>query len=1431
MAERKVTVYIADLDTTERVKNVLSRMGFRTLNELEESGRRDFSDVRGVGRDSLEELEKIFAHAEDIFARFEQRQRLIEAVPRDVCDASVETLPFSTRAGGALRRAGIKTLGELIHVTGNELAQMSNVGVQTRDEIRHAIERIISNPEAIFAQPASAASSGTDNGPEEPYPEAGKGFDYAVIGLLTERFGFKPVTMAEWFGVSRQSIYNIIEKRSRKQAGHWRGKELSAQEETIFSGMVRDKKLTYKDNEVSCCFLNDRQGDYVCLFVYDDEIKCFFREDLPENWREIIAQNGFDRLSQKELDGGTNGTTVYILKKPHFLPDNSELFRSCAAERGMTTEEYARFIADAPLADARMTTDSQITAFMEENLYDGKVYISSGPKNQWIRSYASRNGYSLRDLISFYGYESAPAGSDPAGEVARERHIETLKQYIVGDNRVYLPADSRAYRVLSAYAAQKNTGIDAYIKSLGYERTRERPGSADAMEADMQVRPSSGGFEDRLFAQYPLIGSYVFKPENLEKLNANARKYIDASLRDPQMKLSVQAEMQLTLALINCAKEWKSEENANFWSYITLQFGYRDSSGKVVRILQNALESAMRRNRRLFVEDIIGRAFKTTVVIHALTTRKSWMALFDFLFDFYKNNLNWRFIPGDPLIGVMVRSLKNKLGGDGEDVEISVSSHVYSFQEGIRKLVLLRPAYAQVLFEKLLGRIDALIRSEATEAKTYEEQLCEDWFKEKLASIAGARKTERQSQTTAREIVIDYSRIRARYVLKNETCVQLTLPDIRVAGEDLKRAEISVLLDDRVVHSERMRWYGNELGKTLSGAAVTIPPIPEGSGSIDLRVKISCDDRVIYDSEDDLYRRALVFSGSNEAAPGNLKKGGYTVVFPRGTDIKAQNAQTTEIEPFDIPGLRALFAELGDGFVITAGGRLLSFDSENGTEVRVIAPAESYMLPRITLRGKECVFAFRNSECTFLFGKTEYTQQFVLMKNGERIDFSALPQEEKGRAFRFSFAGERGQCCLQVISLADERLVFDRDFLLVDHADCSFNREFYFSAEDFADAEYRVSIDEYQERIPFAEGDEELEMPYGEGVIRAHIPGIRLEESTGTWLDPPGAAWYIGNIPQSSLLKVTAPSEAKIQFYVGGKSIQYDGKGLSTIGNVLHSYVPEDSSPCADIQMRVESARLSQTYSLAEVYFKERFLRQPRLWTEGSMLFWDWGEAFIGRTGRKFLLDLSDGGGNTASFTLDEETQSVPLSADMPMGNYRYAVSIETGNLFSRVRETIAEGDCVIGDKNALRFKDRRIILDAVTDESKEDEGHIPIRPCYIDTIEFLGTEDTSEGLCPVYRGVMYSAGADGERYEFSFTSHSSSRGISKIQVNPVRIVYVGETALCITDPDGDGLYYRRFYDRSRGRNAYVLTDHEYTKETQRSYSIADLYIYRTERI
>lgn len=972
-------------------------------------------------------------------------------------------------------------------------------------------------------------------------------------------------------------------------------------------------------------------------------------------------------------------------------------------------------------------------------------------------------------------------------------------------------------------------------KTLGFERTTERPEIVqDIMEQDMQVRQCDGKFEDKVFANYPLLGSKILKPETLDKLNENTRKYVDTVLRDSYAKLSLRAEMQITLALINNAKNWKNEENSNFWNYISLQFGYRDMNGAVVRLLQNSLENAMKKNRRLFIEDSNGRAFKSTAVIHALSTSKSWMALFDFLFDFYKNNLNWKLISGDPLLTVMIRSLQQKLARDNtEDAELTISARVYSFQEGIRKLILLRPAFTRDLFEKLIGKIDALVNYEDMPVVSYEEQLCEEWFKEKITAISNTKRTERQGQTVQRDVAIDYSRIRTKLVLKNENDVQLVLPDIRLKSEIIRSAVLAVYYNGSIAYQQNLSWYGNELGKTLNGVSISLPSFSETMDEMNIQVRITCENEEIYNSEDTLCHRVLVFYGETETAPSQMKHDNYTLVMPYGAVFKVENADVTDIDSFRVAGLKACLVELKDGYVLTVDGKLLSFDSVGGTNIRVITPAESLGLPTVRTDETEYYFAYQGSSCSIILGSADYLQQFIVLKDGEPIEFSMLYKIENGNGLAFicPIDGSGETTRIQIIDINGERLMIDLSFIRITSAKGSFNREFYFSQTDYKDAIFTINIDDFFETILFSQEDEEVCIPYRDGELHIAIPKVQIEENTGAWMNGTTSVWYIGDIPQTSLLKIKNPDKTEIRFFVDGKDIMYDGRGLVSLGNVLQSFSETESFPFVEIQMLVSGSRQNDQYILACVCYKERFLRTPEFWTENNKLFWNQGGGFIGKADRRFTLTLHGVAETPIEFKLDENTECVDIPKDMEIGNYRYEISILSGSLFKKVNEVIAEGDCIVGDQTLLRFKNRRIVVDAITDEFNEEAGRIPIRTCYIDQIEFHGMEDTSEGYCPVYSGIMYTIGYHGERYEFSVDSHTNKRGITKMMVNPVRIVYVGDIALCITDSDGDGLYYYHYYDRYLENTVYALTDHEYTKANKHTYSNADLYSYRTERI
>lgn len=1450
LSDTSTSLPVEELGLSSRAYNAIKRAHIDIVGQFVQLTTPDIIRMRHVGVLTREEIQsKInsILEDEDQFKFLDEqhdsknnKQGIIKEkvlnIDQQVFELPIEKLLLGARATNALKNAKIFVVGDLLKLDASEVVQFRNIGVKTKNEIVSCIDNIINVDGSVtlssinhYLETKQCFVYIED---EDKEINIGKGYDFSVIDILIRDFSFKPVRMKDWFGVSRQSIYNALEKRNQKRASVWTGKTISEQEKELLFRIIESKRMEYADETVSCICMNNLKDNFVCIFVYDVEIKCWFLKDLPEDLKNTIIDANYHRYTESELAGDSDGEIVYYIRKPYFLPNNPERFRANARLHQMSPEEYSLFFSGYPSNNSNSVRDDTIISYFRDNLIDGKVYLSSDSKNQWIRSLASRNGYSLKGFIELYGFEAANRDVDLSSEAAKERHIKSLQQYIVKDNTVFLPTSSPLYRVVHAYAFGRGMTITDYLNSLGFERTTERPGArADLLEKDMQTREArDDSIEEKVFALYPLLGSAILPTDVLHDIDENARICIDTVIKNPQLKLSLRNEMQITIAAINYAKKWRNEENSNFWDYITLQFGYRGNI-KIIEIIQKALESALKKNQRLFYEDTNGRAFKSTMVMHAYTTQKSWMALLDFLFDFYKNNLNWKIVAGDPLLDTMVRELQNKLAGESESTNLTISYKVYSFQEGVKKLVLFRPRYMRNLLEKLITRIDSLVNSIPTPASTYEDQLCDDWFKEKIAAIANSRKKEQTASNIQREVAIDYSSIRPKYTLRKGSQIQIVLPDIRLLNDEFENVKFSIYINSHMVKQSKMSWYGNELGKTLNGLSIPLPDIPYESKAFQVRVTIDCDDELIFDSEDELNRSVFLFYGVNEISAGSLKQGNYMLVTQQDSVLKTENVEITEIDSFENGGMKAHFLELKPGYLVSVNDKLLAFDNENQTDLRVIIPAETTQLPQVTIGDYEYSIAYSYNSCTIILSKINLLQQFIILKNGSALRISDLSTSDNNLVFTLPLAGENELSHIQIVTLEGEKLLFDKRFLLINKGSCSFNRDFYYDGADYDNAIYRIHLDDYEESVSLGITDDEVRVPFRNGILHTQIPRISLEESSGEWFNGVDTYWYVQNVPQDSFLKIDAPKELKIQLFVDNHEVLHDERGIFAIGNALQSLYDVNNLRKASFEMRVSSRQQNRIYQLGYLFFKEGFIKRPEFWVKGSKLFWDHGEGFIGKAGRLFTLSLFREQRVQTTFSLEEQTEYIEIPIDYPTGNYRYEISVLSGNLFKKVRDIIAEGDCIIGDPNILRFKDRRIVVDSITDADHEEVGHIPIRSCYIDHIFFVGERDTSEGYCPVYSGIMYKMGQNGERFEFSSDVHVTKKGKKIGIVNPVSIVFAGESTLCITDPDGDGLYYYQYYDRYSNKIMYEITDHEYTQENRHNYSNADLYLYHTERI
>lgn len=1436
--EEYKNIQIEECDFSGRTYNLLRRSSIDNLYQLVCRYNEGLKKIKGVGDYTVREVEEFLFNI-DIWQQgmlSEENANDFEFLER-MKETPIEKLKLGTRAYNALKNSCIDTVFEFLSLSLDDLYQINNLGVASIEQVLEIKKYIQKEKDEFFIE---------DTCMDNESVLYNKDFDIPLINELKNSFGFQISWLMEWFGISRQRIYQKLDQKN-KNYDNWTGKLLSEKEYKDIIQMCEVCQFHIQKEEIQYYLLNNLKDNCVILCVNMQEIKCFYLKDLPNEIQDIIKRNHLHKLSQDEIKYGVGGVIVNILKVPYFKPDNIQTFRVLAAKRNLNLDEYAMFISGYPYYAGKTITDNQIINFFEANLVNGKVYISSSSKNQWIRSYASRNNYTLRDFIEFFGYESAGTEHDKSF-YARENHIVELNKLIVYDNVVYLDTASSLYGTLATYAQKNGLGINEYIESLGYKRTLVRPIKNNLDEKDMESYSISDDAKliDKIYAKYPLIGNYVFSEKNLEKLNTNAKGYLDKLIDDSgyfKAENIISAELQITLAVINYAKKWVSEEDASFWSYIASQFGYRDNGYGVREILCRCIEDSMRHQNRLFLTDINGNLYKATVVIHAFATKKTWMLLYDFLFDFYTNNLNWSYIDNDPSIDQMVRALQKKLGDESEDVEknesIIISSKVYSFQEGIRKLVLNRPRYVVKMFSRMIKRLDSIIKQEAGPAKTYEEILCDEWIENKLKKILDTKIKSRKYFET-KNIAISYDRIRPIYQLENDNTIKLILPDIRLVEGEVGRITLELLYDNQLIQRKELSYYGNEFSRTIHGIKIDLKDFFThiNSSTIKIGIRIICGESTIYESGNTLYRNCLIFDKKTEISVSSCTKKNYIIAIPPNIQVCIENANVTLIHS-EQNFFNYYYVQFERDFLFSMNGQIFAWDKVLDDTIRVIIPNQKKDIEYIE-DGLKYKIVNKCDVIRIIVKDCDIKEKYIVLINNNRIDLDLLNFEKlsENMIYELPLQMDETQCrsSIQVMDILKNKLILNEQFIITDSIVFEFDKPIYFSKKDYEDAVIECSLSEKQIpiRIGFSELDDVISIPYMKGELVFRIPKMTIYD-TETHIWEEDIFYWIEDFSQKTFLYVDLPENFDVDIFLGEYAIPRESDGSFGIGNVLHGLDAQNIS-MIDLKIRVNS-NINKEYSIGKISLIEKFLSSPKLEFIDDKIAWDKGYGFIGEKESLFTLEISTEGELVYSGQFTLQDSYIAQNINLKIGEYEYEILKGSSNIFLMSSKSIAKGKFFVGNINEIKFNNKRIVIDTITyfEPQQNKVVQTKISKIYIDHLKFRGLEIVGDdGELPIYEGVLYFINRHGERKEFSYIS-SVKENLMKI--NPVRVALINESVLCLVDnegemfDEGDGFYCSSYWDKELQVVKYSFTDKEYSKQNVRFYKAIDLYMYKRERM
>ncbi len=955
-----------------------------------------------------------------------------------------------------------------------------------------------------------------------------------------------------------------------------------------------------------------------------------------------------------------------------------------------------------------------------------------------------------------------------------------------------------------------------------------------SVEPDMRDYGKSDDWIKSVYAQNPLIGNKILSEETREKIYNITKKYVDQILRDPLIKVSMTAKMWITLMVITFAKEWDlSDENA-FWRYITAQFGYRDDTGRLRGILSDYLLETLQNNHRWFVLTKNGYRYKATIVVHALATKQSWMRFYDFLFDFYKNNMDWTCVDDDPIVYRMVEVLKKKFVFEGEnyDENLIISNKVYSFQEGIRKLVIYRTRYATKLIFHMLRRLDDSMNHKEQLPKLYVDELCDAWMVER---ISDRHKNHTRSSTGRRGVALDYKRIRPVYMLDNEIAVKIVFPDIRLKKIDFKTAGYLIYSGEEVIDNRSLDFYGNELGKTLSGFDIDVNKCLRNSNkSLNLRVVIMCDDDVVYDSCELLYRELLCFCGEKEVDISSCKKGGYSFFIPSNIQMDFGDSEVSEIAASDY--IDAYFVRLEDDFIIRKNNYVLAYDNSlanSSQSIRTFLPKVEKEI-KYYHNGKKYGVLSEIGSVRIVVGKDFDFNKARLVLNDKSVSLMDLDKNYIGEGIVLDLPLEfleDNTCEFVIMDLNDGRILARAELFYKESLVWDFNRKLYFDETDYEHACFRVLDGDkiYSDR--FDSTTDIVTINVDSGVYEIKVPRITVRKGNGDEWEKEKIYW-IKEFDQRELISINYPDNCEVNLMLGDIEVAECKKNIYSFGNAIYSLSTSNPSTLVELTLQIKFEGGYYRYSLGRIATKEQFIASPEFDFRDGNLYWNKGHRFIGDNTSQIKLLLS-GNNIEKSYFLNLEDSLVEENVEIPIGEYEYKIVKESSNIFSLDEEDLATGSLIIGEKEAFLFKDSIIKLTQITNEERDRVQKVEIRGVYIEDIEYQGIKYvySEDRECPVYTGIMFYMGKSGNHHALSFEEKNIDGCHSLYKVNPVTIVYINKHTVSITNDDGDGIYYVRKYNRNNMTNVYQITDKEPEAFNQENYCLADLFLYEKERI
>ena len=782
---------------------------------------------------------------------------------------------------------------------------------------------------------------------------------------------------------------------------------------------------------------------------------------------------------------------------------------------------------------------------------------------------------------------------------------------------------------------------------------------------------------------------------------------IPTSLFESYVTINDDFRLFVFVTLVEITKRWKiqnitdgNDEETAFWPFVikTLSQGKESENPNFYRRVTNLLNDLMSEEKWFFVAPVRSKYYGT-LMMHALAPQDSMYSFFDLCFNVYKNDLDYGYSPEDRYIcDIVATEVSRVLNRDTykEEKEVSIGSSAYSIKIGLKSFIShpkLQNDFENFIDETLL-KINKLYYSQGFSTSNRVDTLIHEWWMKKVTH------EDRPNRQNFRRETVSKQNISLTYrIVQNRVC--LCIPSIR-----LDDSQDKIIVNIKVGHICREETLNTWRGEFTIKSKATDYDLDQllaksSETQIDIRVSISVNDELVYDSRETLNREFILFEGDKEIQNPFNKPSNY-IVYCKDIDSLAEipdelheishnvfNIYPNQGEKIEGKNQRYYFSDVDQieksKYHIALLGSLsdVKWIALNGATFSVVTNDFFLTIPeKYNLKGLEIRYDGNRK----ILSQLTYNS----LPDGVRV-FNLIEQEIVPSGIPIS---------LQIFSNDQSRIQSDANIIFIPRFNLEFDKKYYFGNENKT---VFFSSESSSETLTWNHQNKEIQLPLLGGHLSVIVPFLKWRIGYKDWNVGPltGIKWYKDIINNGDKLEVCLPlQQLDCTLLVKAESSTIHEKLINNkdypIGRLIYSW-ENDQRISVFLIIDDKKCDKRKRYELLTVSKNPHFSSNPIVYNDGK-LYWDVENTYVGEKHDEFFAIIKQSNKNQHRIMLSDKNRELNELNGIE-GFYTVIIKLKKSNVFcadNKYEEIFRESDFKIGNPHKNRFSGKQLLIKSI---------------------------------------------------------------------------------------------------------------------------------------